>query len=285
MARPIKENADYHTHDKDMRNDLKIKALRTKWGYEGYAIYNMMLEVLTDSAGFKHEWNDLNIELLSADFGTTNLAEIISYCTDILKLFTIDNGYIYSSRHRERMAPLLSKRKRQQKGVIDADNTHSKVKESKVKESIIPPPQNSGPGDQEETPQNQSTLKKQKKEESDFVAPPAAAGWNQRPGQDQYELELPDMKAGAVIELLGVTKGIKATREQVRRLWEVFKIQHFTGEKFYQSPAEAYKHFINWSRGQPITEIQKGLQEPKISARLQKGNEIHEKLYGKKDQQ
>ena len=71
MARPIKKNADYFSHDNGMRNDLRIKAVRRKFGNEGFAIWNYLLEVLTDSEDFKYEYNEINKELLSADFDTT----------------------------------------------------------------------------------------------------------------------------------------------------------------------------------------------------------------------
>ncbi len=129
MARPKKENADYHTHDKDMRNDPKIRALRKRYKHEGYAVYNMMLEVLTDADHFRYEWNPLNIEILSGDFDTENLEEIIVYCTEKLELFKIENGFIYSENHQKRFNPLLSKRKRDNNHVFASENTESKTKQ------------------------------------------------------------------------------------------------------------------------------------------------------------
>lgn len=46
MARPIKNNADYFSHDIGMRNDMKIKALRRKYGLVGYASYVMLIEII-----------------------------------------------------------------------------------------------------------------------------------------------------------------------------------------------------------------------------------------------
>jgi len=135
MARPKKENADYHTHDKDMRNDPKIRALRKKFKHEGYAVYNMMLEVLTGSDNWEYPWNEFNIELLNGDFDSENVEDIIKYCVSPLGLFTIENNSIYSKQHRKRFIPLLSKRKRDNKAVSDSENPHSKVKYSIVKES------------------------------------------------------------------------------------------------------------------------------------------------------
>ena len=37
MARPKKLNAEFFSHDVDMRNDLKVKALRKRFGHKGYS--------------------------------------------------------------------------------------------------------------------------------------------------------------------------------------------------------------------------------------------------------
>lgn len=146
MSRPNKNNADYHSHDKDMRNDKKIKALRNKFKHQGYSIYNMMLEVLDDCDYFKQHWDELNIELLAGDFEIEVglLKEIIDYGVKI-GLFIITEGYLHSNGHVNRFKPLLSKRKPiknevsdignlangTSNGVSDVQNPHSIVKYSK----------------------------------------------------------------------------------------------------------------------------------------------------------
>lgn len=148
MARPKKNNADYFSHDSDMRNDPKIKAIRRTFGFKGYAIWCYFLETLTDADFFEIEWNDLSIELLSGDFDCTpeELKELVDYLLK-LGLLNIVNDYLFSPKLKERFEGLLSKRSRdikhlsvaktQNKGVIDAENPQSKVKESKVKESKV----------------------------------------------------------------------------------------------------------------------------------------------------
>lgn len=137
MARPIRNNADYHSHKSGLRNDLEIKALRFKFGHEGYAVYNMMLEVLTDSEYFERSWTKFDIEMLQADFMTEKLEEIIQYCVEPLKVFVIENGKIWSYSHRNSFVALLSKRKRDKSGVSVSDNPHSIVKDSIVEESKV----------------------------------------------------------------------------------------------------------------------------------------------------
>lgn len=149
MARPIKNNAEYFSHDADMRNDLRIKAVRNKFGLEGYGIYCMLLEILTDSENFKFKYDELNIELVSADMGVDSsvFKTSVDYMIKIDLLQLADNNLYLTCRTLEnRFSALLSKRKRQRIGVIDDDNPQNdtlssakihKVKKSKVKERKI----------------------------------------------------------------------------------------------------------------------------------------------------
>jgi len=150
MARPKKDNADYFSHDADMRNDAKIKAIRRKFGIEGYGVYLMLLEILTDKDFFKVGWDALNIELISADIeiDANKLKEIVNYLVDILKMFTIEDDLLYCEKLISRFDSLLSKRKRDvkpkskelstsktpKKEITIIENPQSKVKESKVKD-------------------------------------------------------------------------------------------------------------------------------------------------------
>jgi hypothetical protein len=113
MARPIKNNADYFTHDSDMRNDVKIRALRRKFKHAGYAVWCFMLETLTDSDYFEIIWDEINIELLSADFDVSfeELSDIVDYCVK-LGLFTVEDCKLFSPTHQSRFNSLLKKRER-----------------------------------------------------------------------------------------------------------------------------------------------------------------------------
>lgn len=121
MARPKKNNAEYFAHDADMRNDVKIKALRRKFSHTGYAVWNYLLETLTDSDFFKVEWEDISIELLAADYdvSVSELNDIVEYCTKI-GLLQKDGDTLYSAAHQKRFTPLLANRER--KRVADGNN-------------------------------------------------------------------------------------------------------------------------------------------------------------------
>ena len=130
MARPKKDNAEYFSHDADMRNDTKIRALRRKYNGEGYAVWCMLLEYLTHCDFFEFEYDDLNIELLSGDFDVEPewLKEVIEYLITKLGLLQVENNKIMCLEHQKRFESLLLKRERQRNEVIADDNTHSKVK-------------------------------------------------------------------------------------------------------------------------------------------------------------
>lgn len=152
MARPKKYNADYFSHDADMRNDPKIKALRRKYGLQGYAVWNMILEILTDSDFFQYEWSELSIELLAGDFDVEPefLKDVIEYCF-LLKLLKNEENKIFSEKLKDRFESLLDRRNRDVKRKkeefstrktpneedIQEESTQSKGEESKEEESKV----------------------------------------------------------------------------------------------------------------------------------------------------
>lgn len=141
MARPLKNNADYFSHDAGMRHDEKIKAVRRKFKHEGYSVWNMLLEKLCFSENFTTEYNDVSIELMAGDFDIdeVRLNEIIEYFLK-LGLLKNENGKIFSETMITRFEPLFRKRKHerselstsitQKYDIIEPVNTHSKVKET-----------------------------------------------------------------------------------------------------------------------------------------------------------
>lgn len=83
------------THHVNMRNEPKIKALKNKFGNEGYGIYNCLLEVIIQSYPPEIEYSKLSFELHAGDFmcNPTLLKDIILYCLDIQLLkFTNKNS-------------------------------------------------------------------------------------------------------------------------------------------------------------------------------------------------
>lgn len=114
MARPKKNNAEYFTHDADMRNDVKVKALRRKYGHTGYAVWCFILESLTDSDFFQLDYNTVSQELLAADYdiSTEQLIDIVDYCMLIGLLQKTEDNLLYSAAHQRRFSGLLYNRER-----------------------------------------------------------------------------------------------------------------------------------------------------------------------------
>lgn len=155
MARPTKQTVDYFSHDCDMRNDIKIKALRRKYKHLGYSIYIITLELLGDTEYFQMKWDDTNIELLASEYDcdTDELKEIINYCIQ-LDLFKIEYDYLYCEQFTKRLEDTLLVRRKDYcsnnspisklsgvnvntNKINDNINTQSKVKESKVDNSKV----------------------------------------------------------------------------------------------------------------------------------------------------
>lgn len=64
--------------------------------------------------------------------------------------------------------------------------------------------------------------------------------------------ELPVIKLQSAQQLLKIGKGIDATEDQILGLWEIFRVQNLTGEKWYSSKNEVFSHFINWIKNQHV---------------------------------
>lgn len=129
MARPLKNSCDYFPHDADMRNHRKIKALRNKFGPEGYAVWCMYLEYLTGAEGNQAEYSALEFELLSGDFGieARKVREIIDYARQ-LHLLQLNDGLLGSTSLDERLEPVYVKRGRMR------DLALSRIKKAKETE-------------------------------------------------------------------------------------------------------------------------------------------------------
>ena len=154
MARPKKNYCDYFPHDRDMRNHRKVKAIRTKFGPIGYAIWSMTLEYLTGIDGNEFKYSDVEFELMAGDFGVSapEIQQMVDYCIKLDMLFLNDFGFIHSESLDERLKPVYEKRgdlkrKSEQQprvngkfvnintaptGVSAPESTQTKLKETKL---------------------------------------------------------------------------------------------------------------------------------------------------------
>ena len=120
-----------------------------------------------------------------------------------------------------------------------------------------------------------SNVKESKGEEEPAPTIKKNSDWNIHPSEKHMILELPKIKSGAVQELFKISKNMDVSVKQIEGLWQVFKLQNFTGEKYYKSANEVFSHFINWCKSQDVKKIESASQQqPGMTSREKKGNEI-----------
>lgn len=108
MPRPKKNNLDYFSHDVTMRNDKKVRSLRSLFGNEGYAIYCMMLEVIGEEDLLQLELSgDMDWQLLAGDMDVPaeKLSDILEYLVR-LDLLQLDGGF-YRCRQLEKRGEMV----------------------------------------------------------------------------------------------------------------------------------------------------------------------------------
>jgi len=145
MARPQKNNLDYFPHDNSMRNDRKIKALRAKFEHKGYAIYNMLLEILCEADLLILKWDETEIELVSGDLNIVSdeLTQVSEYLFHI-KLLKQVNGYVFCPQLDKRSESVFGKRTKDLNSLRIENGinvTETKVSESKTPQTLPETPQ------------------------------------------------------------------------------------------------------------------------------------------------
>lgn len=138
MARPQKSNLDYFPHDNNMRNDPKIKAVRTKFGLVGFAVYVMLIEAIAEADLLQIEFDEVNAEILAGDFGidSDQLTELIQYFCRV-KLIIINENIIRCPALDRRSKPVFDKRKEDLHGLRNENNGLSIVSDTETPENEI----------------------------------------------------------------------------------------------------------------------------------------------------
>lgn len=114
-GRPFKDNADWFRHEIGMRNDRKIRAVRSKFGIEGYAVYNMLLETISEEDLLQYRNGAIEIDILAGDFGidAERLRGILQYLSlPAINLIQIEDGYIRCEQLERRLRLVFDKRGR-----------------------------------------------------------------------------------------------------------------------------------------------------------------------------
>lgn len=95
--------------------------------------------------------------------------------------------------------------------------------------------------------------------------------------------ELPEQFLFSSIQLIKIQKKIDLTKDEVFKLWEVFKTQNLTGETHYNSENKVYLHFTNWLKTQKFENGNSKTRQQTTNEALDyitnKGAELYAKLH------
>ena len=142
------KDAYYFPHDGNARMDLKISALRKKYGMKGYGIFFGIIEMLRETKEYQllDDWSSIAYDLREDEEAIVDIIKNFN-------LFVVDleNHFFYSKSLKERMkhlddirikrsiagrkGGLASKRQANVKQTSSIKGKESKVKYSKVKKN------------------------------------------------------------------------------------------------------------------------------------------------------
>jgi hypothetical protein len=113
MGRPCLNNADWFTHDTNLRSDRRIMAFRAKHGAEGYGIFQMLLEAMAGSERCWIEASDDELDMVAIDLQVDiqKLRAIIESLVD-LRIFNNENGFLTCPMLDGAVAELFERRHR-----------------------------------------------------------------------------------------------------------------------------------------------------------------------------
>ena len=93
------KDALYFKFDANAHDDLKIKVLRNKYGWEGYGWFWFIISQLRMSANYELEYSNETFEALSVDMGVEEdkVKDYIDFCIS-RRLFNSEDGVFFSPR-------------------------------------------------------------------------------------------------------------------------------------------------------------------------------------------
>lgn len=74
--------------------------------------------------------------------------------------------------------------------------------------------------------------------------------WNTKPGKSERHIKLLTEDTNQTAEFIYRIKQFLLTVPDIEGYWEAFKIQYFTGKKFYANRSDCLQHFRNWLKGE-----------------------------------
>lgn len=99
------KEAYYFSHDASARNDLKIKAMISKYGVEGYGMFWYLVEMLREVDSFKLPLEDYFYLAIQHEFNgcSADVQQFVTDCIYTFKLFESDGLFFWSNSLNRRM--------------------------------------------------------------------------------------------------------------------------------------------------------------------------------------
>jgi hypothetical protein len=156
------KDAYYFSHDSNARNDRKTSALIISYGMAGYGMWWVLVEMLREEENYKLPMDELTYSAMAKDMLATpeQVEDFIKDCINRFMLLESDGEYFWSNSMLRRMKKLEETREKRRGAAekrwnadakqkedmqctsnanaeqMQCTEMQSKVKESKVKESI-----------------------------------------------------------------------------------------------------------------------------------------------------
>jgi len=108
------KDAYYFPHDANARHDLKMLALKSVYGIEGYGRYWILVEMMREHADYRIEMNNTKYAyaMIAEELKCTEeeTKKFIKDCIEEFHLFETDGQYLWSQSLNKRMEKLEEKR-------------------------------------------------------------------------------------------------------------------------------------------------------------------------------
>lgn len=235
----MKKNTYYFTHDYNASSDTKILYMRNDLGMEGYGCYWFIIESLANAGGIL----PLKIIPVLAKQMDVSAAKVEAVVKNY-ELFNVSDSQFFSERllnHLELRLVLSDKGKkgaslrwkngeanREANGEAIATLMQKKGKEIKGKETKL-------------------NIKGKYFKFNEII-------------------NLPSNYIQSIQEQLYTLQKKKVDESVILKLWESFRLEKLTGEIFYNSENEFYKHFVNWIKIQKFVDDGKSESDKRIEA-------------------
>lgn len=229
----MKKETFYFSHDYNARNDTKILYMRQELGMEGYGIYWYLIEALADAGGIL----PLKILPVLAKQMDSTLVKVEGVVNNYELFEVLENQFV-----SQRLLKHLELRNNlSEAGKIGAANRWKNGVANGVAIGIPNAKERKG------KKIKGKEIKGSYYKKEDFN-------------------EVPEYIVFSVIQQFQISKQQTITEKQVTDMWQVFKEQNLTGDKFYNNENEVYKHFVNWINKQKFEKNAKPTAEDKFNA-------------------